>query len=147
MTDATPLTDAERDDFLGAGGTGVVSFTSGEDEAPHAIPVSYGYDASETTFYLRLAVGRDSAKVDHLDRPVSLVVYEEVDGVWHSVVARGRLESTDDEAIATETLAGLDRVDLPLHDVFGRPSREVSFEFYRLVPDDLTTLRESSTAV
>jgi nitroimidazol reductase NimA-like FMN-containing flavoprotein (pyridoxamine 5'-phosphate oxidase superfamily) len=147
MTDATPLTDAERDDFLGTGGTGVLSFASDADTPPHAIPVSYGYDASAAAFYLRLAVGGDSAKADLVDRPVTLVVYEEVAGAWHSVVASGRLESTDDEAVANEALAGLDRVDIRLHDVFGRPIREVSFGFYRLIPDDLTTLRETPTAV
>lgn len=143
----TRLDETERDEFLGAGGTGVLSFATDANEAPHAIPVSYGYDAVETTFYVRLAVGPDSEKADLVDRPATLVVYEEVDGVWHSVVASGRLESVTDDALGTEPLAGLDRVALPLYDVFGRPPKEVQFAFRRLVPDEFTTLRESSTAV
>lgn len=147
MASTTQLDETERDDFLGTGGTGVLSFATDGDEAPHAIPVSYGYDAVETTFYFRLAVGPDSEKADLVDRRATLVVYDEVEGTWHSVVASGRLESVADDAVGSEALAALDRVDLPLHDVFGRPPQEVPFAFRRLVPDELTTLRESSTAV
>jgi hypothetical protein len=61
------------------------------------------------------------------------------------VVAEGRLERTTDEEIATETLQGLDRVRIPLFDVFERPPGRVPFEFYRLVPDELTGRKESTT--
>ena len=96
------------------------------DGPPHAIPVSYGYDAVETTFYFRLAVGPDSRKDDVEGRPVSFVVHGQEGGNWRSVVAEGRLERTTDEAIATETLQGLDRVRIPLFDVFHRRPRSRS---------------------
>lgn len=145
-TESVTMDEEERDEFLGTGGTGVISYARGDDDPPYAVPVSYGYDAAEETFYFRLAVGPDSAKADLVDRRVTFVVYDEVEGTWHSVVASGRLESVADDAAGPEALAALDRVDLPLYDVFGRPTREVTFVFRRLVPDSLTSLRESSTA-
>lgn len=145
--DAIVMDEDERDEFLGSGGTGVLSFSTTTDEAPHTIPVSYGYDAAETTFYFRLAVAPESDKEDILDRAVSFVTYGAVDDTWLSVVASGRLERTTDEDIATETLQGVERVRIPLVDIFGKPPGEVQFEFYRLVPDNLTGRKESLTGV
>lgn len=139
------MDDAERDAFLGNGGTGVVSFSTTSDDPPHSIPVSYGYDATANTFYFRLAVGSDSEKGDVAGRAASFVTYRSDEGLWRSVVAKGRLESTTDERIATETLRGLDRVRIPLVDIFGRPPSQVTFEFFRLVPDELTGRKESPT--
>jgi nitroimidazol reductase NimA-like FMN-containing flavoprotein (pyridoxamine 5'-phosphate oxidase superfamily) len=140
---AAELDREERADLLGTGGTGVLSFSRGADEPPHSIPVSYGYDAATETFYFRLAVGPDSEKADLLDHGVSLVVHDHDDERWRSVVASGRLEATDDDAVGTEALAGLDRSHIPLFDVFDEPDSKVPFAFYRLVPDSLTGRRES----
>jgi hypothetical protein len=142
---AIEMDEEERDEFLGTGGTGVIAFSTAEDGAPHAIPVSYGYDSTDVTFYFRLAVGPDSRKGDVEGQAVSFVTHGDEDGSWRSVVAEGRLERTTDEEIATETLQGLDRVRIPLFDVFERPPGRVPFEFYRLVPDELTGRKESTT--
>ncbi len=91
MTDTDPtLSDDERDAFLGDGGTGVLSFSTGEAEPPHATPVSYGYDEVESDFYFRLAVDDDSAKRAPTDRLVTFVVHGQSDDEWQSVVAAGR---------------------------------------------------------
>lgn len=144
-SDAVAMDDDERDAFLGSGGTGVLSFST-DGEAPHSVPVSYGYDATDAAFYFRLAVGPDREKTSFLDRPVSFVTYGDEDD-WKSVVATGRLEETDDDAIATETLAGLDRVEIPLVDIFGDRPADTAFGFYRLAPDSLTARRESPTGL
>lgn len=141
MDDNTDLPADERDEFLGRGGVGVISLSTPEEGSPHSIPVSYGYDAGETTFYFRLAVGADSAKGELEGRAVSFVTYGHEQG-WRSVVAKGELERADEESIATATLEGLDHVDIPLIDVFDRSTRTVSFEFFRLVPEELTGRRE-----
>jgi nitroimidazol reductase NimA-like FMN-containing flavoprotein (pyridoxamine 5'-phosphate oxidase superfamily) len=141
------LDAAERDGFLGRGGVGVISFATDEGAPPHTIPVSYGYDAEQTAFYFRLAVGESHAKTAVVDRPVTFVVYGEDDDRWESVIATGHLEQTDSEGIETETLDGLDRVHIPLVDIFGEPSRAVTFEFVRLVPEELTGRKESSAGV
>ncbi len=149
MSDELPveLDAEERDAFLGSGGTGVISFATDKETPPHTVPISYGYDAEETTFYFRLAVGEDHTKAALVDRPVTFVVYGEDDDEWESVVAAGRLESTDMEDIATETLDGLDHVHIPLVDIFEAPVRTVSFEFVRLVPDRLTGRKENPGGV
>ena len=144
-TESIEMDEHERDEFLGTGGTGVIAFSAPDDGSPHAVPVSYGYDAVEATFYFRLAVGPDSRKGDVEERSVSFVTHGVDEGTWRSVVAEGRLERTTDESIANETLQGLDRVRIPLFDVFDRPAGQVPFEFYRLVPDELTGRKESTT--
>jgi nitroimidazol reductase NimA-like FMN-containing flavoprotein (pyridoxamine 5'-phosphate oxidase superfamily) len=66
------LTDEQRDEFLGNGGTGVISLSAG-DAPPHSVPVSYGYDSSTETFYLRLGVGTNSTKTELEGRQVTFV--------------------------------------------------------------------------
>jgi hypothetical protein len=146
-TDPVAMTDDERDAFLGRSGTGVLSLATDADEPPHAVPVSYGYDPVEETFYFRLAAGSDSDKGALEDRPATFVTYRATDDGWRSVVAGGRLERTTDDSVSTETLDGLERVHLPIVDIFGRPPTEVHFEFVRLVPVRLAGRKESSTAV
>jgi hypothetical protein len=145
MTEKSPIElDAdERDALLGRGGTGVISFATDEESSPHTVPVSYGYDAERTTFYFRLAVGEQHDKTPFVDRPATFVVYSEEDDRWESVIATGRLERTDTEGIETETLDGLDRVHIPLVDIFDGPARTTSFEFFRLVPETVTGRKES----
>jgi len=136
----------DRDAFLGNGGIGVLSLSTGEADSPHAIPVSYGYDPVEATFYFRLAVGMNREKGELDGRAATFVVYrqdgDDEDGDWHSVVAKGALADIERDEVATESLAALDRVDIPLVDIFGAPTSDVSFQFLRLVPDELTAREE-----
>ncbi|GGI96899.1 hypothetical protein GCM10008995_03640 [Halobellus salinus] len=143
-TESIGMDAGERDSFLGIGGTGVISVPRSDDSPPHSVPVSYGYDRSETTFYFRLAVGSDSAKQDAGGSSVTFVVYGQEGGAWQSVVVTGRLEETSEASVATGSLEGLQRVHIPLVDIFGRPTKDVPFGFYRLVPDEITARKESS---
>jgi hypothetical protein len=147
MTDPEEVTmgDAERDEFLGDGGTGVLSFSTGTEEAPHSIPVSYGYDTEENDFYFRLAVGHDSLKESLLENPVTFVTYAQKDDRWLSVIAKGRLHETMEKEIASETIEGLERVYIPLVDIFGEPPADVAFEFYRLDPEEIGARKETPT--
>lgn len=140
------MDEDERDERLGTGGAGVISFSVPGDDPPHSVPVSYGYDATEPAFYFRLAVEPDSDKGEISDRAVTFVVYGQADE-WWSVVATGRLEETTGDSIAKETLQGFQHVHIPFVDIFGGPPKDVSFEFYRLLPDELTSRKESSTAL
>jgi nitroimidazol reductase NimA-like FMN-containing flavoprotein (pyridoxamine 5'-phosphate oxidase superfamily) len=143
--DAVQMADDERDEFLGRSGTGVLSLSTPGDDPPHSVPVSYGYDPVEEVFYFRLAVGQESGKANPTDRGTTFVTYGERDGQWKSVVASGRLVSTTDESLSTESLAGLERTrQIPIVDVFGKPTSQVEFEFYRLDPDRLTGRAERS---
>lgn len=141
-SELTEMSAEERDDFLGTGGTGVISFSQTGGEYPHSVPISYGYDPAESVFYFRLATGPDSEKGELADRAVSFVTYGHTDGGWRSVVADGRLARTTEEDISTQSLEGLQRVTIPFVDIFDRPLRQVAFEFYRLDPDELAGREE-----
>ncbi|WP_135364615.1 pyridoxamine 5'-phosphate oxidase family protein [Halosimplex halophilum] len=149
MTDAEEIEMGaeEVDRFLGSGGTGVLSLSTVGDEPPDAVPVSYGYDAEDRVFYFRISVGHDDDPGELAGRPVTFVAYGDEDGDddgrWRSVVARGRLHDTEEAGIETETLAEMERIDIPLVDVFEEPLRMVSFDFFRLDPDEFTGRRES----
>ncbi|QLH77132.1 pyridoxamine 5'-phosphate oxidase family protein [Halosimplex rubrum] len=145
MTDAeeVEMDAAAVDQFLGSGGTGVLSLSTEGDEPPDAVPVSYGYDAERRVFHFRVSLGHEDDPGDLSGRAVTFVAYGDGDGRWRSVVARGRLQNVDEEGIATETLAEMERVDIPLVDVFEEPLRMVSFDFFRLDPDEFTGRRES----
>lgn len=149
MTDeaSVEMDDSERDAFLGTGGVGVLSLSTTSGDAPHSLPVSYGYDAADPAFYFRLAVAPDSEKGDLGDRPASVVVHGQFEGSWASVVAKGRLQATDEAAVGTDALQGFEHVHIPLVDIFGRPVRDVPFEFYRLVPEEFTARQETRTAL
>ena len=139
------MADDERDEFLGRSGTGVLSLSTARDEPPHSVPVSYGYDPVEEVFYFRLVVGKESGKANPTDRGIAFVTYGEHDGRWKSVVASGRLVSTAEESLSTESLAGLERTErIPIVDVFGEPTSQLEFQFYRLDPDRLTGRVEQS---
>lgn len=136
-SDLAEMSVEERDDFLSTGGTGVLSFSQTMDDPPYSVPVSYGYDPRESVFYFRLAAEPDSGSGELTDRAVSFVTYGHTDDGWQSVVAMGRLARTSDENVSTQSLEGLKRVTIPFVDIFDRPLRQVSFEFYRLDPDEL----------
>ncbi|MFB6131319.1 MAG: pyridoxamine 5'-phosphate oxidase family protein [Salinigranum sp.] len=130
----------EVDAFLGRRGTGVLSLA--RDGVSYAIPVSYGYDAAARSVYFRLGHAPDSEKrafADATER-ATFVVYAERDGVWRSVVARGRLEAVADEDLDAALVRALRQMDLPLLSHFERPD-ELEFEIRRLVVDDLSGRR------
>jgi nitroimidazol reductase NimA-like FMN-containing flavoprotein (pyridoxamine 5'-phosphate oxidase superfamily) len=146
MTDDSQveMDDSECDELLEATDTGVLSLSSPADDPPHSIPVSVGYDAVESVLYFRLAEDTDSEKGELDGRAVSFVAYGRADetGDWRSVIAHGELERTTNEEIAVETLEGLERVTIPLVDIFGEPTSDIDFGFFRLVPDSLTGRKE-----
>ncbi|WP_436926901.1 pyridoxamine 5'-phosphate oxidase family protein [Halosimplex amylolyticum] len=143
--DQVEMGEAKVDEFLERGGTGVLALSTVGDEWPDAVPVSYGYDPTDRVFYFRISVDRGDDPEALVDRPVTFVVYgsESDDDRWRSVVAHGRLEDADEARIGTQTLAEMERIDIPLVDVFEEPLRMVAFEFFRLDPEEVTGRIES----
>ena len=137
------MDEAELTELLGRGGTGVLSFGTDADEPPYSLPVSYGYNVEEADFYFRLAVPSEAGKVDRLEEPVSLVVYERTDDGWRSAVATGRLEEVTEADYDSSELQGMWRVEIPLVDIFEREPREVTFRYFRLDPTELTGRKEA----
>lgn len=139
------LSDAERDEFLGTGGTGVISFATPSDEPPFSLPVSYGYYGDTTSIYFRLAVPENSRKPELIDNPVSFVVHHETEAGWRSVVASGRLEAVTDAPYESAALQGMWAVDIPTVDVFDRPPSEIPYRTFRLIPDAVSGRKEVQT--
>jgi hypothetical protein len=142
------LDDDARDEFLGTGGTGVLSAVKSADEPPFSLPVSYGYDAAAGDLYLRLGFGPDSAKDAALTdgTPVTLVVYDRTDDGWRSVIAEGRLEEVTEASIDSGVVEAMERIHIPLVDVFERHPRELTFRFFGLRGATLSGRREARTA-
>lgn len=137
------MEDEELIDFLGRGGTGVLSFATDAGEPPYALPVSYGYDEGHGGFYFRLAVSGDSEKAPVIDRPVTFVTYEETDDGWRSAIATGDLQEVTDAEYDSSALQSMWAVEIPLFEMFERPTREIGFRYFRLVPDQLTGRKEA----
>jgi hypothetical protein len=145
-TRTTEMADTERDEFLGSGGTGVISFARGPDDPPYSLPVSYGYDAEDGQFYLRLAFGADSGKSFVGEgTPVSFVVHRQQESGWASVVATGHLSEVTETVLDSSVATALRRIEIPLVDVFDRHPREYEFRFFRLVTDDVTGKKQVPT--
>ncbi len=141
------MDDEERDEFLTSGGTGVISFPTGTDASPYSVPVSYGYDATDVHFYFRLAVGQGAERDEIIDRPMTFVTYDYTDDGWRSVIVTGELDEVEEANITSEVTQGLQRVDIPLLDLFERESREVTFRFFHLDPAEITSRKEAASEV
>ncbi|MFD1586215.1 pyridoxamine 5'-phosphate oxidase family protein [Halorientalis brevis] len=144
-TRTVELDEGERTEFLGTGGTGVLSFATGSDQPPYSLPVSYGYDETDGTFYFRLGFVADSRKADVVDegRRVSFVTYDESDNRWQSVIATGDLEEVTESAINSDAMQGLKRVEIPMVDLFERETEDVTFRFFRLAAEDVSGRKEA----
>ena len=143
------MNEDERNEFLGRGGTGIISFDTPSDDPPYSRPVSYGYDAETGDFYFRLAVGpEDTGKKDVIDEGavVSFVTYDETGHGWRSVIATGRLEEITKSALDPAVADAMERVTIPFVDVYDSHPLTLEFRFFRLTPDDVTGKQEAGTA-
>ena len=138
----TKLPDDELDEFLGNGGTGVISFSTATDEPPFTVPVSYGYYADERQFYFRLSFPDEGGKGEVLDHPVAFVTHDRVDDRWQSAVATGELEEVSDAPYESMQKQGMWAVQIPKVDIFDRPREDVPFRDFRLVPEALSGRKE-----
>lgn len=136
------MSEQEIHEFLGQGGTGVISFAIERDTPPVSIPVSYGYNEDVEAFYFRLSIPPDSRKADLVERGISFVTYDETDEGWQSVVATGELEAVGEAPYASSTVQGMWGIDIPKVDIFERPREEMTFRDFQLVPERVTGRKE-----
>lgn len=138
---AVRLDDASIDEFLGDGGTGVLSLAREDD--PYSIPVSYGYDDADRRFYVRLGYtsGTEKERFVRDDATARLVVYDRRGDEWVSVVAEGRLEAVAASDVDVSVVRGLRDAALPVRAVFGVPPEDVEFRIYALAVDSLAGRR------
>lgn len=128
----TEMSQSETDALLGRHETGVLSLA--RDDDPYAIPISYGYDADERTFYLRLVSTPDSEKRKFLSSnpDARLVVYEEAEPTYRSVVVTGELVEVPRDAMTVEHIEQYGDAKRPLFEIWGESKPELDIKLYEL---------------
>jgi nitroimidazol reductase NimA-like FMN-containing flavoprotein (pyridoxamine 5'-phosphate oxidase superfamily) len=148
MTDdrTVAMADDEIDDFLGSGGTGVLSIA--RQNVPYSVPISYGYDPDERVFYLRLGDTPDSERRAFIEATdtARLVVHERVDDTWKSVIATGELTEVSEEELTGNVATRLREAERPLFEIWDESPEEITLVITRLSVDSMTgrTAREEA---
>lgn len=134
----TEMTREEVDALLGRHETGVLALAR-EDE-PYAIPISYGYDSGEGRFYLRLVSTPASEKRAFLSTspPVRLVVYEERDPEYCSVVVSGTLQEVSSDELTVEHVEQYGEAKRPLFEIWGEARSDLNISLYELLPETVS---------
>ena len=137
----TEMSRAETDALLARNETGVLSLA--RDDEPYAIPISYGYDTEHRRFYLRLVSNPESEKPKFLaSTPCArLVVYEEDDPVYYSVVAAGTLTEVSRDELTVEHIKQYGEAKRPLFEIWGEPHQDLDIRLYQFNPDELNGRR------
>ena len=134
----TEMGAGETDEFLGRQESGVLALARTSE--PYAIPVSYGYDADDRQFYIRLVSTPDSEKRRFLaSSPTArLVVYDERGDTYRSVVAVGDLERIDPSELTAQDIQQYGEAKRPLFEVWPQQKGDLDIELYRLTPETLS---------
>jgi nitroimidazol reductase NimA-like FMN-containing flavoprotein (pyridoxamine 5'-phosphate oxidase superfamily) len=140
LAQETEMAPSEIDSFLSNHETGVLSLAKAE--SPYAIPISYGYDASTRTFYVRLVSAPESEKRAFLDSEpeARIVVYDENDDgtQYESVVASGALEEIDPDTLSVEQIEQYGRAKRPLFEIWGQERDDLNIQLYEFEPSELS---------
>lgn len=135
---ATAMDSIQITEFLQDQATGVLALA--KDSDAYAVPVSFFYDGEQQCVYLRLGYAPGSQKrrygegTDH----ASLVVYDDTDEGWTSVVIEGHLEETSDNTLDAALEEHGEQLDIPYVRIFDRPTDEVEFRTVRI---DITSMK------
>jgi nitroimidazol reductase NimA-like FMN-containing flavoprotein (pyridoxamine 5'-phosphate oxidase superfamily) len=137
----TVMTGAETDALLERRETGVLSLARGDE--PHAVPISYGYDADVRRFCMRLVSTPNSEKRRFLsDSPkVRFVVYEEDGTTYRSAIANGRLERVPRSELTPAHVERYGAAKRPLFEMWEETKGDLDIQLYELDPDELTGRR------
>lgn len=138
LNDQSELADAAVDRLLARHETGVLALARSDE--PYAIPISYGYDSSRRRFYLRLVSTPDSEKRRFLSSSpqARLVVYEEADDVYRSVLAIGTLEEVPPGDLTVDHVEQYGDAKRPLFEMWGESRRDLDIRLYELDPAELS---------
>lgn len=135
----TEMGRAEIDEFVGSRETGVLTLAK-EDE-PYSIPISYGYDASEGAFYMRLVSTPESEKRAFLNSSpdIKLVIYDGTDDrtMYRSVVADGTLEELDPAELSVDQIEQYGEAKRPLFEIWGKGRDELDIKLYEFQPETI----------
>jgi nitroimidazol reductase NimA-like FMN-containing flavoprotein (pyridoxamine 5'-phosphate oxidase superfamily) len=135
----TEMGRAEIDEFVGSRETGVL--TLAKDDEPYSIPISYGYDASDGTFYMRLVSTPESEKREFLNSSpdIRLVIYDGTDDrtLYRSVVADGTLEELDPAELSVDQIEQYGEAKRPLFEIWGKGRDELDIKLYKFQPEEI----------
>ena len=134
----TEMSRAETDALLARNETGVLSLARADE--PYAIPISYGYDAEAQTFYLRLVSTPESEKREFLSSSpaVRLVVSEEAEPEYRSVVAKGTLRQVSTDEMTVERIEQFGDAKRPLFEIWGESKTDLRIQLYELDADEVS---------
>lgn len=134
----TELSADAMDAFLGSRETGVLSLA--RTDQPYSIPISYGYDPSTQRFYMRLVSTPDSEKRRFLasDPEARLVVYDEDQDTYRSVIATGTLVRIDPSELTVDDIEQYGSASRPLFEIWPTEKSDLDIELYRLDPDTVS---------
>lgn len=134
----TEMSPSETDALLGRHETGVLSLARGDD--PYSIPISYGYDSDNRTFYLRLVSTPESGKREFLSSNPNarLVVYEEDEPAYESVVVTGELVRIPRDDMTVEHVEQYGEAKRPLFEVWGEAKPDLDIQLYELRTDSIS---------
>ncbi|MFB6172562.1 MAG: pyridoxamine 5'-phosphate oxidase family protein [Haloarculaceae archaeon] len=137
----TEMGPSELDEFLASHETGVLSLARGGE--PYAIPISYGYDGDDQTFFLRLVSTPESEKRQFLATSprARLVVYDEADDTYRSVVAVGALETVPREELTVDRIEQYGHSKRPLFEIWAEGKADLDIELYEFRPAQLSGRR------
>ncbi|MFB6097484.1 MAG: pyridoxamine 5'-phosphate oxidase family protein [Haloferacaceae archaeon] len=143
ISEQTEMGASAIDAFLGAQETGVLALRADDSPEPYAIPISYGYDAEQRCFYVRLVSTPDSEKRAFLASSprARLVVYSEEDPVYRSVIATGTLEELDPADLTPDQIEQFGGAKRPLFEIWTENERELDIGLYQLRPTELNGRR------
>lgn len=143
LAQETEMSPSKIDEFLGRHETGVLSLAQAGE--PYAIPISYGYDADDRTFYMRLVSTPESEKRQFLESSprARLVVYEETDSqvTYQSVVAVGVLEEIDPTELTVDSIEQYGNAKRPLFEIWGQSKQDLNIQLYTFEPETLSGRR------
>lgn len=145
ITTQVAMSDEEIDEFLSRRQTAVMSLAN-EDEA-YAIPITYRFDPEKRKFYFRLVYPRGSEKRQFLPEmpDARLVVYEEDEPTYQSVIAVGRPEELTEDDITAEHVVQYGETSRPLFEMWKESRANLDIRLYELEPDELTGRRIDTT--
>ena len=125
----------EIDTFLESVGVGVLALTDGAEA--YAIPESFGYDGEDV--YFQFVHHEDSHKMRLIETTETATFTVYAENVARSVLVRGTLEPVPVENELQATNAIAENATIPTLNVDPTLSLEkLSFDFYRLVPAELS---------
>ncbi|MDG5774875.1 pyridoxamine 5'-phosphate oxidase family protein [Haloarculaceae archaeon H-GB1-1] len=135
------MTQSEIDDVLSRHETGVLSLARSDD--PYAIPISYGYDSEHRRFYMRLVSTPESEKREFLSSSPDcrLVVYEETEPVYQSVVAIGTLEQISTDELTADHIEQYGKAKRPLFEIWAEGKEELDVQLFKLDPESMSGRR------